>query len=151
MVGSTLCLVNLQLERSVSWLRRNWGKRNFGFDSLKSRLKLVSRLRRPWSPQHGCRGMRLPRNRRREAPPSIYITRCQGTAAGSGQRGSGGRPRQQSRAIIPFSSMWRFSLYFRLMWKCEEPETSENPTQSFKIHYIFWRHTQLLAVIIYSI
>ena len=107
MVGSTLCLVNLQLERSVSWLRRNWGKRNFGFDSLKSRLKLVSRLRRPWSPQHGCRGMRLPRNRRRGAPPSIYITRCQGTAAGSGQRGSGGRPRQQSRAIIPFSSMWR--------------------------------------------
>ena len=33
----------------------------------------------------------------------------------------------------------------------KEPETSENPTQSFEIHYIFRRRTQLLAVIIYSI
>ena len=35
--------------------------------------------------------------------------------------------------------------------KVEGPETSENPTQLFEIHYIFQRRTQLLAVIIYSI
>ena len=29
----------------------------------------------------------------------------------------------------------------------EEPETSENLTQSFEIHYVFQRRTQLLAVI----
>ena len=33
----------------------------------------------------------------------------------------------------------------------EEPETSENPMQTFEIHYIFRRRTQLLAVIIYSV
>ena len=31
----------------------------------------------------------------------------------------------------------------------EEPETSENPTQSYEIHNIDWRLKQLLAVIIY--
>ena len=31
----------------------------------------------------------------------------------------------------------------------EEPETSENPTQSFEIHNIVWRRTQVLAMIIY--
>jgi hypothetical protein len=30
----------------------------------------------------------------------------------------------------------------------EEPETSENPMQSFEKHNIVWRRTQLLAVII---
>ena len=30
-----------------------------------------------------------------------------------------------------------------------EPETSENPTQSFENHNIIWRCTQLLALIIY--
>ena len=30
----------------------------------------------------------------------------------------------------------------------EEPETSENPSQSFVIHNIVWRRTHLLAVII---
>ena len=44
-----------------------------------------------------------------------------------------------------------FSLHFRLIVEVEEPETSENPTQSFEIHYIFWRCTRILAVIIYSI
>jgi hypothetical protein len=33
----------------------------------------------------------------------------------------------------------------------EGTETSENLTQSFEIHYIVWRRTQLLAVIIYII
>ena len=33
----------------------------------------------------------------------------------------------------------------------EEPETSENVTQSVEIHNIVWGHTQLLAVIIYII
>ena len=31
----------------------------------------------------------------------------------------------------------------------EDPETSENPTQSFEIHNIIRRRTQFLAVIIY--
>ena len=30
----------------------------------------------------------------------------------------------------------------------EEPETSQNPTQSFEIHNIVWRPLQLLAVIV---
>ena len=33
----------------------------------------------------------------------------------------------------------------------EEQETSKNPTQSFEIHIIVWRRTQLLAVIIFII
>ena len=40
-----------------------------------------------------------------------------------------------------------FSL-LRIEVDVEEPETSENPTQSFEIHNIVWRHTELLAVII---
>ena len=35
--------------------------------------------------------------------------------------------------------------------KVEEPETSQNPTKSFVIHYIVWRRTQLLAVILNDI
>ena len=66
---------------------------------------------------------------------------------GSRQRGSGGR---RSRATIPFSSMSRFSL-LQIDVEEEEPETPENPTQSFEIHNIVWRCTQLLAVIIYII
>ena len=42
----------------------------------------------------------------------------------------------------------RFSL-LQIDVEVEEPETSENPTQSFEIHNIIRRHTQLLAVIIY--
>ena len=53
---------------------------------------------------------------------------------------------QQSRATIPFSSMSWFSL-LQIDVDVEEPETSENPTQSFEIHNIVWRRTQLLAVI----
>jgi hypothetical protein len=63
------------------------------------------------------------------------------------QRGSGGR---QSQATMPFSSMSCFSL-LQIDVEVEEPETSENSTQSFEIHNIFWRRTQLLAVIIYII
>ena len=33
----------------------------------------------------------------------------------------------------------------------EEPETLENPTQSFEIHYTFWRRKQRLALIIYML
>ena len=33
----------------------------------------------------------------------------------------------------------------------EEPETSENLTQSFEIHNIVWRGTQILAMVIYII
>ena len=38
----------------------------------------------------------------------------------------------------------------QIIVEVEEPETLENPTQSFEIHYISRRRTQLLAVIIYS-
>ena len=57
---------------------------------------------------------------------------------------------QQSWATIPFSSMSWFSL-LQIDVEVEEPETSENPTQSFEIHNIVWRRTQLWAVIIYII
>ena len=48
------------------------------------------------------------------------------------------------------ASMSRFSL-LQIDVDVEEPETSVNPTQSFEIHDIIWRRTQLLAVIIYII
>ena len=57
-----------------------------------------------------------------EAPPP------QSTTAGSGQRAARG------------------SVYFQI--DVEEPETSENLTQSVVIHHIVWRHTWLFAVII---
>ena len=66
----------------------------------------------------------LPAARCREAPPP-----------GSGQLAAG--------------SM-RFSL-LQIDVEVEEPETSENPTQSFEIYNIIWRRTQLLVVIIYII
>ena len=66
---------------------------------------------------------------------------------GSGQLGSGGR---QLQAKIPFSSMSRFNL-LQIDVEVEDPETSENPTQSFEIHNIVWRLTKLLAVIVISV
>ena len=59
----------------------------------------------------------------------------------SRQRGSGGR---QARATIPFSSMSQLCL-LQVNVKVEASETSENPTQSFVIHNIVWRRTQLLC------
>ena len=41
------------------------------------------------------------------------------------------------------------SLFSLLHIDVEEPETSENPMQSFEIPNIVRRHTQLLAAIIY--
>ena len=60
-------------------------------------------------------------------------------AAGSQQRAAGSRQ--------PAAGSARFSL-LQIDVEVEEPETSENPTQSFVIHNIIWRHTQLFAVII---
>ena len=60
------------------------------------------------------------RHHRREAPPP-----------GSGQ---------------PAAGSARFSL-LQIDVEVEEPETSENPRQSFAIHNIVWRLTQLLSVI----
>ena len=57
---------------------------------------------------------------------------------------------QKSRATIPFSCMAWFSL-LQIDVDVEELEMLENPTQSFEIHNIVWRLTQLLAVIIYII
>ena len=61
--------------------------------------------------------------------------------------GSGRRP---TRSALPFSSMSRFSL-LQIDVEVEEPETSENPTQSLEVHNIVWSRTQILAVIIYII
>ena len=44
--------------------------------------------------------------------------------------------------------------WFRLLQidvDVDEPETLEYPMQSFEIHDIVWRRTQLLAMIIYII
>ena len=57
-------------------------------------------------------------------------------AAGSGQRRGG--------ATIPLSSMSRFSL-LQVDVQVEEPETSENPPQSFEIHNIVWRRTHIFG------
>ena len=83
------------------------------------------------------------------APPDYIMNLKRLLPAAEGplprQRGSGGR---QSRATIPFSSMSWFSL-LQIDVDVEEPETSKNPTQSFEIHNIVWRLTQLLAFYIY--
>ena len=50
---------------------------------------------------------------------------------------------QQSWATIPFSSMLPFSL-LQIDVEVDEPETSENPTQSFENYNIVWRRTQIL-------
>ena len=41
----------------------------------------------------------------------------------------------------------RFSL-LQIDEEVEEPETTENPTQSFVIHNVVWRHTEVMALII---
>ena len=92
----------------------------------------------------------------REAPPqrgggssALPTAPCRGSgvsAAGSGAP-AGHNHGQQSRATVPFSSMSRFSL-LQIDVEVGEPETLENPTQSFEIHNIVCRRTQLLAVII---
>ena len=51
------------------------------------------------------------------------------------------------RRKAPLPGCPRFSL-LQIDVKVEEPETLQNPTKSFVIHNIFWRRTQLLAVII---
>ena len=70
-------------------------------------------------------------------------------AEGSGAP-AGENPVQQSRATIPFFSMSRFSL-LQIDLEVEEPETSDNPTQSLEIHNIVWRRRWHLALIIYII
>ena len=60
------------------------------------------------------------------------------------------RDSRLSRSTIPFSSISWFSL-LQIDVDVEEPETSENPTQLFEFHNIVWRHTQLLAAIIYNL
>ena len=60
----------------------------------------------------------------------------------------------RSRSTIegnnPFLPMSWFSL-LQMDVEVEKPETSEDPTQSFEIHNIVWKRTQILAVIIYII
>ena len=117
--------------RSGGYLRI--GERNFGFDSLKymnhdmEEKGIVARECLPLEPRFP-----LPRDHRL------------GAAVSTQQRGSGGR---QPRSTIPFSSILWFSL-LQIDVDVEELQTSPNPTQSFEIHNIVWRRTQLLAVII---
>ena len=77
------------------------------------------------------------------------------SAASSMSQGSGQRA---SRALAGDNRGQQFLLHVKVQSvlqidvEVEEPETSENPTQSFEIHNcIFQRCTQLLAMIIYSI
>ena len=69
----------------------------------------------------------------REAPPPRSTT--------ARQRAAG------RWCLAPAAGSARFCL-LQIDVEVEEPETSENPTKSFVIHYIFWTCTQLLAVII---
>ena len=59
-------------------------------------------------------------------------------------------PAGDRRGQHSLSPPCRFSL-LQTDVEVEEPETSENPTQSFEVHNIVWRRTQILAVIIYII
>ena len=111
------------------------GKRNFGFDSLKYMnhnmeekwivasecLPLEPRLPLPRDHRLGTAGCRRPWSLGSEAPA--------------------GDDRVQQSLSPPCGG----SVYFRLMW------TWKNQTQSFEIHNIVWRLTQLLALIIYII
>ena len=76
--------------------------------------------------------------------------RCQGVGALALPAATAVLPREtiavnNRGATNPFSSMSRFSL-LQIDEEVEEPEKSENPTQSFKIHNIVWGRTQLLAI-----
>ena len=119
-------------------VEKELGEGNFGFDSLKymnrymAEKGIVARDCLPLEPRS-----------------LLPVARCRGggpSAAGS-EAPEGDNHGQQPRSTIPFSSMSRFSL-LQIDVEEEEPETPENPTQSFEIHNIVWRCTQLLALII---
>ena len=102
-------------------VEKELGERNFCFDSLK---------------YMNCD--MLPAARCCEAPPPRSTTALQ-RAAGSEQPAAGSEQ--------PAAGSAQFSL-LQIDVEVEEPETLENPKQSFVIHNIVWRRTQLLAVII---
>ena len=108
------------------------GERNFGFDSLEymncnmEEKGIVAHDCLP--PESRCPPLAATRHHHRKAPPP-----------GSGQPAAGSRQWAAGSA--------RVSL-LQIDVEVEELETSENPTQSFVIHNIVWRRTQLLAVII---
>ena len=66
-----------------------------------------------------------------EAPPRVWQRAAR--AAGSGQLGLGSG--QLGLLHVEVQSVLQIDV------ELEEPEMSENPTQSFEIHYIFWRRT----------
>ena len=103
-------------------VEKELGERNFGFDSLKYM--------------------------NHEAPPSRG-TLPASEAVVPRQRAAGLR-RETIAGNNPFSSMSWFRL-LQIDVDVDEPETLEYPMQSFEIHDIVWRRTQLLAMIIYII
>ncbi|CAL8354812.1 unnamed protein product [Boreogadus saida] len=118
------------------------GERSFGFDSLKymnhdlEEKGIVASDCLPLEPRFPLPAAEGPPPRRcplQEVVVPISAARCRG----SENEGSSGK---QSWATIPFSSMSGFSL-LQIDVEVEEPETSENPTRSFGIHNIVWRHT----------
>jgi hypothetical protein len=142
-------------------------ERNFGFDSLKYMNRdmeekgIVAPDCLPPEPccllpaahypgttaaRHHCRGAGFPRLSPAGAPlPAAEAPAVRQRAAGlQGETIAVNNRGQQSL------SMSRFSL-LQIDVEVEEPEASENPTQSFEIHNIVWRSTQLSAVIIYII
>ena len=133
-------------------------ERSFGFDlkymncdmeekGIVARDCLPPEPRRPLPtadvppPPRGTTPRGTTATRHHGAAPAVLPRRCphpRRWCIDSGQRGSGGR---QSRSTIPFTSMSRFSI-LQIDVEVEEPETSENPTQSFEIHNIVVRHLQ---------
>ena len=85
-----------------------------------------------------CLGNLMPQ----QPPPCCGLHRHLGTwAAGL---------RWETQATIPFSSMLRFSLCFRLTWKWKWKNQRRRRTRRSRLRFIiFRRRTQLLAVIIY--
>ena len=112
------------------WLRMNWGERNFGFDSLKSRS-----------------------NRHMEEKG---IVAWDSLPPEPGSAGGGAQTAGLWRETIPGNSRGhqspsppcRGSVYFRLTWEWKN-QRRQRTRQSFEIHNIIRMSTQLLAVIIY--
>ena len=125
-------------------VEKELGERNLRFDSLKSRLNRDMQRHRPLRArdmEEAAEGLLSSRYKPLPSPLPRH---------GQWQRGSGGRQSQETISPPCRSSVCRL-LQIDVDVEVEQPETSENLTQSFEIHYIFRRRTQLLAVIIYSI
>ena len=122
-------IFTMRLIVGVIWamVEKELGERNLGFDSLKSRLNRD--MEEKGIVAHDCFPGLSPAGALLPAAHKLPIM-------------AGNNPfllHVMVQSILQFDP------------EVEEPETSENPTQSIEIHNILRRRTQLLAVIIYRL